>query len=238
MKYMGSKARVAKDILSIILKDRKVGQWYVEPFCGGCNVIDKVAGNRIANDINAPLVAMWCELVNNNWHPAKISKDEYSKIRSNQNDYPLHVVGWVGFNCSYSGKWFGGFAGKVRTKLNTIRDYQDEAFKNTLKQVSLLKNVAFKSCQYHQLDIPDNSIVYCDQPYKDTTSYGTNFNHDIFWDWVRELSKNGHIVYVSEYAAPADFECVWQKRVSSSLSANGTCGGNKLSTEKLFKIQP
>ena len=32
MKYMGSKARFSKDILPIILKDRTVEQWYVEPF--------------------------------------------------------------------------------------------------------------------------------------------------------------------------------------------------------------
>ncbi len=35
MKYMGSKARFAKDILPIILKDRKPEQWYVEPFARG-----------------------------------------------------------------------------------------------------------------------------------------------------------------------------------------------------------
>lgn len=47
MKYMGSKARHAKELLPIILKDRKPGQWYVEPFVGGANMIDKVDGNRI-----------------------------------------------------------------------------------------------------------------------------------------------------------------------------------------------
>ena len=46
MKYMGSKARHAKELLPIILKDRKEGQWYVEPFVGGCNMIDKVTGKQ------------------------------------------------------------------------------------------------------------------------------------------------------------------------------------------------
>lgn len=50
MRYMGSKARIAKEILPLILADRKEGQYFVEPFCGGCNVTDKVSGNRIAND--------------------------------------------------------------------------------------------------------------------------------------------------------------------------------------------
>jgi DNA adenine methylase len=40
MKYMGSKARVAKEIASII--DYKNYDYYIEPFCGGCNFIDKI----------------------------------------------------------------------------------------------------------------------------------------------------------------------------------------------------
>ena len=51
MKYMGSKARIAKYILPIILKDRKEGQCYVEPFVGGANMIDKVDGQRILMSI-------------------------------------------------------------------------------------------------------------------------------------------------------------------------------------------
>ena len=35
MKYLGSKNKIAKYILPIILKDRTEGQYYVEPFMGG-----------------------------------------------------------------------------------------------------------------------------------------------------------------------------------------------------------
>ena len=59
MKYMGSKARFSKEILPIILKDRNPEQWYVEPFAGGMNAICEVQGNRIANDKNLHLIAMW-----------------------------------------------------------------------------------------------------------------------------------------------------------------------------------
>lgn len=52
MIYMGSKNRIAKDILPIILKDRKPEQWYVEPMVGGGNLIDKVEGLRIGADAN------------------------------------------------------------------------------------------------------------------------------------------------------------------------------------------
>ena len=49
MKYMGSKNRIAKEILPIMLKEREERTW-VEPFVGGANIIDKVQGNRIGND--------------------------------------------------------------------------------------------------------------------------------------------------------------------------------------------
>ncbi|PJC56904.1 hypothetical protein CO024_00620, partial [Candidatus Gracilibacteria bacterium CG_4_9_14_0_2_um_filter_38_7] len=52
------------------------------------------------------------------------------------------------------------------------------------------------------------------------------------------MSAIGHSVFVSEYSAPDDFECVWEKKVKSSLSANGVCGGNKGSVERLFKPRP
>ena len=66
---MGSKRRIAKDILPIILENRKPDQWYVEPFCGGCNMIELVNGNRIANDYNEYVAEMWNALVNKNWQP-------------------------------------------------------------------------------------------------------------------------------------------------------------------------
>jgi hypothetical protein len=37
---------------------------------------------------------------------------------------------------------------------------------------------------------------------------GSVFNHDEFWEWVRNLSKT-NIVYVSEYFAQEDFKCIW-----------------------------
>ena len=40
MKYLGSKNKIAKHLLPIILKDRKPEQYYVEPFMGGGNMID------------------------------------------------------------------------------------------------------------------------------------------------------------------------------------------------------
>ena len=80
MKYMGSKARHAKDLLPIILANRKEGQWYVEPFVGGANMIDKVDGNRIGADFNSYLISMWNNLMSG-WTPAKVDRELYKEIK-------------------------------------------------------------------------------------------------------------------------------------------------------------
>lgn len=232
---MGSKARIAKYILPIILKDRKPNQWYVEPFCGGCNTIDKVDGNRIGNDINHSVIALFQALQLGKELPKPIDKSAYNDIRESPGYYPASTVGYAGVCCSYSGKWFGGYAGVTKTK-NGIRDYQSEARANILAQLSGIKGIKLTSGEYFDFSIPANSIIYCDPPYEGTTSYFTMFNHKFFWDWCRQKAKEGHTVFISEYHAPEDFKCVWEMNVGSSLSANGKIGGNKISTEKLFTL--
>jgi len=232
---MGSKNRIAKYILPIILAEREPDQWWVEPFAGGMNMICEVGGKRIANDIHYHLIQMWKALCSG-WIPKKYTREEHKLIRENKSNYPPHEVAWVGFNCSYSGVYFGGFAGETKTKIGTVRDYQTEAIKNVMKQVPKMKDVVFQNKPYYELEIPTNSIIYCDPPYEGTTKYKVDdFDHNLFWNWVRNISKQWHTVFVSEYNAPNDFVCVWQKEVKSSLSANGKIGGNKISIEKLFR---
>ena len=234
MKYMGSKNRYAKQLLEITLKDRQLEQWYVEPFCGGCNVIDKVDGNRIANDINWHLIEMWKVLVYAEWQPPEfLTWDQYQDIKNNKDYYPSELVGFVGIACSYAGKWFGGFA-RGNDSFDNPRNYCDESRRNVLKQVDGLRGTIFYNREYSKFYIPENSIVYCDPPYQNTTKYkDANFNHEIFWDWIREMSKY-HKVFVSEYSAPKDFKCVWEKSVNSSLDKDT---GSKQGTERLFTIK-
>jgi len=232
MKYMGSKNRVAKHILPIILQGRGKNEVYVEPFVGGANMIDKVDGVRIGADRNEYLCAL-LDALSKGYHPPKVSKEEYVSVKENPENYEMKYVGWVGIGCSYSGKWFGGYAGETKTK-GGIRDYQQEAINNVLKQAPNIEDVKFVGCSYDELEIPSNSLIYCDPPYAKTTSYKDNFNHDKFWQWVRDKGKEGHRVFVSEYSAPDDFECIWEQEFSSSLSANGKIGGSKKSIERLF----
>jgi DNA adenine methylase len=233
MKYMGSKARHAKEILSIVLKDRTPDQTYVEPFVGGCNTIDKVRGKRIGSDINEYLIELWKALQHGWLPPEYITKEQYIEIRENKHTCSKELLAWVGHCCSYNGKWFGGFAGEIITKEGTTRNYQHEAKRAILKQVNQLQGVEFSFCSYHELTIPEGSVVYCDPPYKGTTGYKDKFDHEPFYNWCRELKTKGCSVFVSEYGMPEDFTEVWSKEVNSSLTQDT---GSKKNTEKLFTL--
>jgi len=198
------------------------------------NMIDGVldASARFANDSNKYVIAAFKALCDG-WEPEIITREHYAELRSMNGED--HLIGWAGIACSYSGKWFGGYAGVVETK-NGVRDYQAEAIKNAIKQVKSLKGVIFSSASYDDLYIDSGSVVYCDPPYAGTTGYKSPFDSDKFWGWARSLSERCD-VYVSEYHAPSDFECIAEFPLTSSLSANGSCGGNKNSVERLFKIK-
>jgi len=232
MKYMGSKEKIAKYILPVMLPEREPGQWWVEPFVGGANIISKVAGNRIGNDINEYLIALLIAVRDGYIPPTNISKDDYYAIKKEPHKYPKELVGFVGFACSFGAKWFGGYAFD-----NKGRNYAEEGSRCLAKLAKKLVGVVFKSGSYLNLEIPKSSLIYCDPPYANVTEYehskSKDFDHDIFWEWCRIQAKKGHTVFVSEYSAPEDFVCVREIRHESRLNRNASVP----KVEKLFRYK-
>lgn len=204
MKYMGSKNRIAKYILPIILQNRKEHQYYIEPFVGGANLIDKVNGLKIGLDINKYLIALFKGLQNNNNLIFDIPKHLYDQARieyyNNSNIcFDDFTIGWIGYMASANGRFFdGGYSGISNTKDGKIRNYIKESIDNILKQKNNLENINFYHSNYYDFDYPNNSIIYCDIPYKNTKQYtfSKNFDYDKFWVWAKEMKNNGHIVFV------------------------------------------
>ncbi|MDM8534753.1 DNA adenine methylase [Clostridiaceae bacterium HSG29] len=230
MKYQGSKNRHAKELLPIILADRKEGQYFYDLFAGGLNIIDKVDGNRIANDIHPYLIPMFRELQKGWIPPLNVTNEEWRDIRDNKEKYPKHLVGYVGFN-SYGARFFEGYR---RDKVGK-RDYWKEHYNNIMKQLPNIKTITFINKSYDEVELQLNSILYCDIPYKSTKKYSTgNFDYDKFYQWCIEKHNEGHQVFISEYYMPSDFKCVWQKEVNSSLTKDT---GSKKNVEKLFIVK-
>ena len=226
MKYLGSKNRIAKDLLNIMLPCRGNRVW-VEPFVGGGNMIDKVVGNRLGADANADVIGALIfirdrldEIPKNN---LEFTESMYKNLR---NQEECMLKSFAGFAYSFGAKWLGGW------RRGGNRDYVSEAYKNAVKQSPKLQGVDLVCRQYYDLDIPANSLIYCDPPYRNTTGYAVGgFDYDKFFDWCRSMKQKGHIVFVSEYQAPDDFKCVYEKKIVSSLDKNT---GGKFGLEKLF----
>jgi len=231
---MGSKARISKDILPLILKDRKSNQYYIEPFIGGANTISKVDGKRIGSDINPYLIILLKSIQEGYLFPSNISEEEYKFYKSERDNGKITpMIAFVGFCSTYGGRFYEGYARGGFYKDGQPRNYAKERLNNIMKTKEGLQDILLYNCKYSELEIPNNSIIYCDPPYQGTKSYKTEkFNNELFFDWCYEMNDKGHQIFLSEYSAPKDFVCIWEKEVVSSLRTNN----NKKAVEKLYKL--
>ena len=239
---MGSKSKIVDGILPIIqqrIKDYNI-KTYIEPFCGGCNVIDKViCDKKIASDNQSFLIALLENAEKVKELPDEISREHYSWVRDCFNK-GLHTfedwyIGAIGFLASYNGRFFdGGYSGIVRTKIGTYRNYYKEAKVNLIEQIPRLKGIIFENIDYKYYSDFKDCLFYLDPPYKGKKQYGSSkgFDHDEFWSWCRHMS-NKNIVLISENEAPDDFECIWQQEVKRTIDNNKRVK----SVEKLFEIR-
>lgn len=187
-----------------------------------------VNGKKECYDKHPYLITMYKELQSGWMPPAELSKEEYDYIRNNPDKNP-HLTGFIGFGCSFAGKWFGGYA-----KDNSGRNYCLNAHNSILKKMKTMKDTYFDCKDYRELN-PKGCVVYCDPPYAGTTQYSKqlvgDFNTEEFWDTMREWSKD-NIVLISEYNAPNDFEVVWQQEVKLDIRDKNNQKQKRI--EKLF----
>ena len=91
------------------------------------------------------------------------------------------------------------------------------------------------SCKsYLDLEIPENNVIYCHPPYAFTTKYRDGLEHEQFWEWCRKQSQAGHQVFISEYSAPEDLKCIWEKGAKTTFSWHAKNLYTKESVERLF----
>lgn len=243
MKYMGSKSRIAKDIVPILQKciDVTGSHYYIEPFVGGANIIDKInCDYKYGYDNNRYLIALLKHVQDGGKLSEDVSREMFNDVKKNKLNYEPWLVGCVAYLASYCAKGFGG--GYARPNEKTGRNFYQEAKRNLEKQTTKLlpkkigavdKGLCFVWGDYK--DIPDGfspQVIYCDPPYANSQQYSKEkFDSENFWNWVREKSWMGHYVFVSEREAPEDFECIWEGKVQQML--NNTARTENCS-EKLF----
>lgn len=109
----------------------------------------------------------------------------------------------------------------------------------SLERLLQVKNKAGKtSCltwstkDYQDVTIEDNSVIYCDIPYKNTGGYvgkGSNFDYERFYEWCLKQTQP---LFISSYEMPEnDFKVIAEFARTDTLSATNN---SKKVIEKIF----
>lgn len=244
MRYLGGKSILSKKICPII--NAYVGdRLYVEPFCGALNVASRIESNRMfLNDLFPLLTSLHEKVLQGQLElPDTVSFEDYARYKEEWLSgvrTELHVL--VGFSCSFGGKFFDGYArAKPEPRVNGkpyTRDFFKLGVKKLLKDLEPLrgKKIEWSCKDYRDLSFEQPCLIYCDPPYKNTEPYSGLgvFDHDMFWEWCRDRSKDGHIVIVSEQEAQCDAKIIYESEYVRGFKKSGK---NKKVVERLFLLK-
>ena len=104
---------------------------------------------------------------------------------------------------------------------------------NGRRKLPLSEVIELHNTDYQAVPIPDNSVIYCDIPYKNTKTYQrhkrTEFDYERFYDWAYSQTQP---TFISEYWMPEDrFVCIADIKINETFSASSK---SKKVTERVF----
>ena len=226
MLYLGGKAKIAKEIVSVIQTRKSNRALCVEPFMGGCNVTPHLAQifeTVLAYDERLDMVLLRQALAEGWDPPASVSENEYRALKYAG---PSALRGFAGQACAFGGDWFHGYARGY--------DFAGAARRAVTRETKLMPNVSFAHGDF-MYDVPlrGDAVLYCDPPYAGTTGYSQGgFDHGRFWRRIRQWVNAGALAFVSEQTAPSDFVPIWKKQKTKGLRASD--GTHEALSERLF----
>jgi DNA adenine methylase len=234
MRYLGGKTKQAKAICDVLAAERYPLVW--DAFVGGGSITAEL-GRRLpstttllATDANRDLTDMW-KAVRSGWLPPLLGRnltdEEYVWFRAAASS-PLRT--FVGFACSFGGKWFGGLA-----RDSSGGFFYEQGRRLLAKKAKDLSTVIFEHCDFLTAPLPPpGTLVYCDPPYEGTTGYSgvPPFDSAAFWLRCRDIVAAGSKVFVSEFKAPSYCEPVWSRPRKSSVTRDD----HAVLPETLFEV--
>lgn len=248
MKYVGGKNKIGKYIAEVMkqMVPPSMTSTYLEPFCGSLGVTVNMTDTYTdiyASDTHPDLIALWKDVQQGTFTPpTTLTELQWNNVKNIES--PSSMKAFVGFGCSFGGKYFSGYAQKYTNGKN--EDFLKAATNSMKKIQPKIQNVKFECCDYKKWT-PENTLIYCDPPYaynnhpvkyrKSTKKYDV-FNNIEFWDKMREWSKD-NFVFISETTAPDDFISIWDRETYRSASQSKKTrykdeNTKKYNTEHLF----
>lgn len=237
---MGGKSKLARELSNVILSRTTEREFYLEPFVGGASMFSKMAPQfqwSVAGDAHPDLILMWNAVLFEGWEPpTEVSREQYTTLKYSS---PSAERGFVGFGGSFGGRWFEGYAKGGFTSTGSPRNHQAESARAVLRIRDSLVNSNigfFRPWSFEKWSPLPGTVIYCDPPYESTKKYAPDFNSDTFWKTARGWANRGCKVFVSEYEAPEDIDCIWEKSHRQTVS-RGDRGDRKMTTERLYFLE-
>ncbi|MCI0553827.1 MAG: DNA adenine methylase, partial [Anaerolineae bacterium] len=195
---MGGKHRIGKKIAELIAFYKPIH--YHEPFCGMFGVGKRVNALCVtASDIHQDLILM-LKAVRDGWEgPDWINESFWKELK--YADYHSAVRAYVGFGCSFGGRFFENPA-RCYNRGQDVGYHAAQARRSLARLRPLIQGVTFDCYSYQEYE-GQADLLYCDPPYAGTKEYSQveRFNSKEFWDWVWKESRN-RVVLVSELECP------------------------------------
>lgn len=210
MQYLGGKSKIAKWLSAAINPTRRGDRVVWDAFCGGLSISAELSmrGPTITTDANRALISLY-QAVSRGWDPPEtVTEEQYKLGKSLPDTDPMKA--FLGFGCSFGGKWFGGFARSKDPKDGrSKRGYASQARNGLIRDVGAIiaAGGVIMHCNFLEIEPDpedaDDLVLYLDPPYLDTTGYGATgkFNHPKFYERVRQWAALTD-VFVSEYKMP------------------------------------
>lgn len=236
MTYQGSKEKLAPIIVPFLESFRIQHPLYIEPFLGSASIFEKMKGPKFGSDINASLIMLWRQLIEDTFiEPSSISKEQYKELMASEE--PSALQAYAGFFWSFSGMWNKGWSPDFYARSSSFAKACERA-----KRIRQSEEPYRLGRGSYDAVVPDSTrgaLIYCDIPYKGTTTYkgAPEFNYEKFYAWCHKMAGQGNRIIVSEYDMPAEegFLCALEMDFSTSMSTVHRPNQKK---EKLFTLRP
>lgn len=156
---------------------------------------------------------------------------EHRSLRQNQSDWRMPKDGTQ--EPSFKKKNTNAQANFNQEKAATVLhrlQYRERQLSLPRNSGGQFSNISSSVLDYAKVEIPDDSVIYCDIPYEDTNVYNKaeGFDYERFYDWCEHQTQP---VFISSYQMPDDrFDCIEEFSHRSTLSATA----NNLVTERIY----
>ena len=231
MQYNGGKTRIASKLAPIVNSNRgKRLVW--EPFCGGLGMTEHLRPD-VASDAHAGLIALYNKLREDPHYleDFECSETDYAIAKTLPDEHPGKA--FIGFGCSFGGKWFGGYARGASSA--RPGGYAGVAARGLLRKLAAAHKTKFEVLSFFDESPAAGLLIYADPPYANTVGYSAvgAFNSPLFYQRCLEWAAAGSVVYISEYDCPVG-SLVFEHTGKGSLGAG--VQGAKTRTERLYQL--